>query len=103
MDFEALANDLDAYGVACIRHLLSADDCRSIAAMYDDERLFRSHIVMARHGFGRGEYKYFSYPLPPTIGRLRADLYPPLCSDTTAQFNRAVPAFRVIFLCTIRT
>ena len=71
MDFEALANDLDAYGVACIPHLLSTDDCRSIAAMYDDERLFRSHIVMARHGFGRGEYKYFSYPLPPTIARLR--------------------------------
>jgi len=80
MDFEALANDLDAYGVACIPHLLSADDCRSIAAMYDDERLFRSHIVMARHGFGRGEYKYFSYPLPPTIARLRADLYPPLAA-----------------------
>ena len=80
MDFEALANDLDAYGVACLPHLLSADDCRSIAAMYDDERLFRSHIVMARHGFGRGEYKYFSYPLPPTIARLRADLYPPLAA-----------------------
>ena len=80
MDFEALANDLDAYGVACIPHLLSADDCRSIAAMYDDERLFRSHIVMARHGFGRGEYKYFSYSLPPTIARLRADLYPPLAA-----------------------
>ena len=80
MDFEALANDLDAYGVACIPHLLSTDDCRSIAAMYDDERLFRSHIVMARHGFGRGEYKYFSYPLPPTIARLRADLYPPLAA-----------------------
>jgi len=80
MDFDALASELDAHGAACLPHLLSPDDCASIDAMYDEEPRFRSHIVMARHGFGRGEYKYFAYPLPPAIARLRADLYPPLAA-----------------------
>ena len=56
MDFDAVAADLDAQGAACMRQLISADECASIAGMYDEDGLFRSHIVMARHGFGRGEY-----------------------------------------------
>ena len=78
MDFDAVAADLDAHGAACMRQLLSPDECLSIAGMYDEDGLFRSHIVMARHGFGRGDYKYFAYPLPRPIARLRAELYPPL-------------------------
>ena len=78
MDLDAIGADLDAHGVACIPNLLSPGECASIAAMYDEEGSFRSHVVMARHGFGRGEYKYFSYPLPPCVASLRARLYPPL-------------------------
>ena len=80
MDFDAIGADLDAHGAACIPRLLSREQCASIAATYDDDRLFRSHVVMARHGFGRGEYKYFAYPLPPCIARLRTELYPPLAA-----------------------
>jgi len=80
MDFDAIGADLDAHGVACIPKLLSPGECASIAAMYDEEGRFRSHVVMARHGFGRGEYKYFSYPLPPCVASLRARLYPPLAA-----------------------
>jgi uncharacterized protein len=80
MDLDAIGADLDAHGVACIPNLLSPGECASIAAMYDEEGRFRSHVVMARHGFGRGEYKYFSYPLPPCVASLRARLYPPLAA-----------------------
>jgi len=80
MDLDAIGADLDAHGVACIPNLLSPGECASIAAMYDEEGSFRSHVVMARHGFGRGEYKYFSYPLPPCVASLRARLYPPLAA-----------------------
>ena len=80
MDLDAIGADLDAHGVACIPNLLSPGECASIAAMYDEEGAFRSHVVMARHGFGRGEYKYFSYPLPPCVASLRARLYPPLAA-----------------------
>jgi hypothetical protein len=63
-----------------IDSLLSASECASLAAAYDDERRFRSRIVMERHGFGRGEYRYFAYPLPPVVERLRSLLYPPLAA-----------------------
>jgi hypothetical protein len=67
--------NLDAYGCAILPKLLTPGECEAIAAMYVEDHRFRSHIVMARHGFGRGEYKYFRYPLPDTISALRTALY----------------------------
>src|SRR6185295_5330043 len=69
------AAHLDAYGWAMIEQILTADECRAIAGLYEDDRRFRSHVVMARHGFGRGEYKYFRYPLPDLVADLRTALY----------------------------
>lgn len=70
-----LATHLDGYGWAVAQRILIPDECGELAALYDDDRLFRSHIVMARHGFGRGEYKYFAYPLPGIVAELRTALY----------------------------
>ena len=67
--------DLDSQGNAVLHRLISPEDCGRLAALYDREDGFRSRIVMARHGFGRGEYKYFEYPLPPLIAELRSSLY----------------------------
>jgi uncharacterized protein len=78
MDWTRVAADLDASGVAPLEGLLTADECVELAALYDNERSFRSTIVMARHGFGRGEYKYFAYPLPGIVAALRPALYAPL-------------------------
>ncbi len=78
IDWAATGESLDARGFAVLPHLLVPDQCRTVAAMYADDSRFRSHIHMARHGFGRGEYKYFAYPLPELIAGLRASLYPPL-------------------------
>jgi hypothetical protein len=77
-DWAAIRCELDGFGTAVLERLLSPEDCAAIAALYPDESHFRSHIVMARHGFGRGEYRYFRYPLPPLLAGLRAALYPPL-------------------------
>jgi hypothetical protein len=78
LDWEAIADELNAYGCARIGPLLKPQQCRALAHLYSEEPPFRSRIVMARHGFGRGEYKYFAYPLPPAINELRNALYPPL-------------------------
>lgn len=78
LDWADIEAALWADGHAVIAGLLTADDCASIAALYEEETLFRSRVIMQRHGFGRGEYQYFAYPLPPTIAALRTSLYPPL-------------------------
>ena len=70
--------DLDAYGGAMLERLFTPEQCDSVTAMYPDDAAFRSRVVMTRHGFGRGEYKYFRYPLPDLVERLRTDLYPRL-------------------------
>jgi uncharacterized protein len=78
LDWQQIATDLDAQGCAIARAILSQEDCQAIAGSYANDGLFRSRIVMARHGFGRGEYKYFRYPLPEEISELRSALYPSL-------------------------
>jgi hypothetical protein len=78
LDWDRAARDLDAAGNAVLAGLLSPDECRSLARLYPADDIFRSRIVMARHGFGRGEYKYFAYPLPKIIAGLRTALYPRL-------------------------
>jgi hypothetical protein len=80
IDWAQVGSELDAQGSAIVEKLLSAEECDALAALYPDEARFRSRVVMARHGFGRGEYKYFSYPLPEPIARLRTALYPPLAA-----------------------
>ena len=77
-DWMALTRELDSFGCAVLSQLISPEECRAIAALYPDESHFRSHVVMARHGFGKGEYRYFRYPLPDLIGDLRTALYPRL-------------------------
>jgi uncharacterized protein len=79
-NWQALAGELSNYGCAVLQNLLSPDEYRGIADLYSDERHFRSHIHMARHGFGKGEYRYFKYPLPQLIGGLRTALYPHLAT-----------------------
>jgi hypothetical protein len=78
LDWSRAARDLDDTGNAMLEGLLSPDECRSLAGLYHADAVFRSRIVMARHGFGRGEYKYFSYPLPEIVAGLRTALYPRL-------------------------
>ena len=74
-DWPTLALDLSNYGCAVLEKLLAPEECASIAALYPHEQHFRSHIHMARHGFGKGEYRYFKYPLPDLIAELRTALY----------------------------
>jgi hypothetical protein len=75
IDVAALENDLEAQGWSVLRGLFNSAECDDVACLYDQEAGFRSHVVMARHGFGRGEYRYFSYPLPPLVQHLRKQLY----------------------------
>lgn len=78
MDWTHVSADLDAQGWSILPALLDRAQCDAMAARYDSGAGFRSHVVMARHGFGRGEYRYFSYPLPPLVQALRTSLYPRL-------------------------
>lgn len=74
-DWTRVAEDLSARGSAVIEGVVSPKECRALAALYPDDTHFRSRVVMRRHGFGEGEYKYFAYPLPPLIAGLRTALY----------------------------
>jgi hypothetical protein len=78
IDWARLARELDTQGNAVVAGLLSPEECEGLIGLYPREELFRSRVVMERHGFGRGEYKYFAYPLPATIADLRSVLYPHL-------------------------
>ncbi len=78
VDWPAITGELDARGCAMLDALLSPQECRALAGLYPDDALFRSRVVMGRHGFGRGEYKYFRYPLPDMVASLRAAIYPRL-------------------------
>ncbi|SFD74258.1 2OG-Fe(II) oxygenase [Massilia yuzhufengensis] len=80
IDWDSVAGELDAYGCAVIPGLLSAQDCVAASALYERPALFRSRVVMQRHGFGRGEYQYFAYPLPAPLAALRGALYGPLAA-----------------------
>lgn len=77
-DWQGLAGELDGFGCAVLPGLLTPEECASLASLYPEQSHFRSHIVMARHGFGKGEYRYFRYPLPDLVGGLRTALYPRL-------------------------
>jgi hypothetical protein len=78
VDWVGVGASLDAQGSAVIEGLVSPGECDALAALYPEEEIFRSRVVMARHGFGRGEYKYFHYPLPQQISKLRSEMYPHL-------------------------
>ena len=78
LDWEKIATELDSFGCATTGPLLAAEESAAIAARYDEDAIYRSRVIMGRHGFGRGEYKYFAYPLPDTVAALRASLYPRL-------------------------
>ena len=89
IDWARATDDLDAQGCAVLKALLTPDECRALAALYPDDKHFRSKIVMGRHGFGRGEYKYFAYPLPDLIAQLRPTLYARL-QNVANRWNEAM-------------
>jgi hypothetical protein len=103
VDWSRIAADLDAEGWALIRQLLTARECRAIADFYESGARFRSPVVMARHGFGRGEYKYFDYPLPDIVSRLRTSIYSYL-APIANRWNEAIgideryPKVHAVFL-----
>jgi len=78
LDWPRIESDLDARGNALVERLIEPERCAELGALYADDSRFRSHVVMARHGFGRGEYRYFRYPLPETVATLRNAFYPRL-------------------------
>jgi uncharacterized protein len=79
-NWQTVREELNAYGCTRIEGVLAGDECEVLVGVYPDDQRFRSRVVMARHGFGRGEYKYFGYPLPGVIDDLRTTLYPRLAS-----------------------
>ncbi|MEQ1888788.1 MAG: 2OG-Fe(II) oxygenase [Alphaproteobacteria bacterium] len=97
IDWSQIEQHLDARGWAVVKGLLTVVQCRDVAQLFDNGKIFRSHVHMARHGFGRGEYKYFSYPLPGLIAELRTTLYPYLSRianrwNTAMDFDVGYPA-----------
>lgn len=89
LDWTRIATDLDAQGSAVIPRLLSGEECRAISGLYGQEAGFRSRVIMGRHGFGRGEYRYFAYPLPDLVQDLRQAIYPRLV-ETANRWNGAM-------------
>jgi hypothetical protein len=89
IDWTHASAELDAHGCATLAGLLSAEACDALSALYPRDDLYRSRVVMARHGFGRGEYKYFDYPLPDVVGALRTAVYPHLAPLANA-WNEAM-------------
>ena len=94
IDWPQLYADLDIQGCARLPKLLTAGECTALSALYELERPFRSRVVMARHGFGRGEYRYFAYPLPPLVEALRTALYPYLAPLADRWYERMGLAVR---------
>ena len=88
-DWQRVAQDLNAHGNAVLEGLLTANECRDLISLYEKDQLFRSRVIMAHHGFGRGEYKYFDYPLPALVTELRTGLYPKLM-PVANQWNAAM-------------
>jgi len=88
LNWPLIANTLHADGVAPLGSLLTPGECAALIGLYARPALFRSKVIMARHGFGRGEYQYFAYPLPDPIQQLRAALYPPLAAVANAWSER---------------
>jgi uncharacterized protein len=102
-DWKALSEELSGHGCAVMAKLLSPAECRQIVELYPDESHFRSHVHMARHGFGKGEYRYFKYPLPDLLGGLRAALFPHLVSvangwNERMRINRMYPTSHAQYL-----
>lgn len=89
IDWQAAAAELDSDGWAVLLQLLTPDECRAAADLYEEDARFRSRVVMARHGFGRGEYGYFAHPLPDLVGSLRGALYP-LLAPSANRWNEAM-------------
>ena len=88
-DWARVQAQLDAHGWAMLDRILSLEECEAIAGLYEDDGRFRSRVVMARHGFGQGEYKYFSYPLPDIVSDLRTAIYP-LLAPIADRWNEAM-------------
>ena len=89
LDWPKIVKELDEQGSAVLQGVLPPEECEALAALYPEESIFRSRVIMGRHGFGRGEYKYFNYPLPPLISGLRTALYPRL-APVANRWNEAM-------------
>jgi uncharacterized protein len=103
LDWARLSSELASQGCAVAERLLSAQQCRALTALYREEEPFRSRVVMSRHGFGRGEYKYFAYPLPDVVAELRTAFYPQLVPianqwNTQMRIDTRYPADHAEFL-----
>ena len=101
--WSGIADELDAHGCTMLETLLSPRECTTLAAMYANDQHFRSRVVMSRHGFGHGEYRYFDYPLPAHVAELRGALYPwlaPIANRWNASMGLAVhyPATHAEFI-----
>jgi len=102
-DWGRVAEDLDVHGYAMLEALLSPRECTALASQYEDDGRFRRRVVMGRHGFSRGEYRYFSYPLPELVAELRTAVYPqlaPIANRWNASMGMAIryPATHAEFI-----